>query len=69
MLHNWNGWSKDETEIKTKEKLESGIISRKKKYSWGENPERYIPGRCTITITICDSDDALNYILRKCTGG
>ena len=23
----------------------------------GKSPERYISGRCTITITICDSDD------------
>ena len=26
--------------------------------SCGENPERYIPGRCAITITICNIDDA-----------
>ena len=39
-------------------KLVSGINSRKKKFTWDENPERYIPGRCTITITIGNSDDA-----------
>ena len=26
-------------------KLESGIDSRRKKFNWGWNPERYIPGR------------------------
>ena len=28
-----------------------------KKLSRGENPERDLPGRCAITITICNSDD------------
>ena len=40
------------------EKLESGIDSRRKKLSRGENPERNLPVRCTITITICKSDDS-----------
>ena len=40
------------------EKLESGIDSRRKKLSWSENPEWYIPGRCAITITISDNEDA-----------
>ena len=40
------------------EKLESGIDSYRKNIRWGEDPEGYIPGRCTITITICNSDDA-----------
>ena len=38
--------------------LASGIDSRKKKHSRNENPERYITGRCAITIIICNSDDA-----------
>ena len=29
-----------------------------KKLSRGEKLERDLPGRCTITITICNSDDA-----------
>ena len=28
-----------------------------KKLSRSKDPERHIPGRCTITITICNSDD------------
>ena len=39
------------------EKLESGIDSRREKIRWCENPDRYIPGRCAITIIICSSDD------------
>ena len=34
------------------ENLESGIAS------WSEDLETYIPGRCTITAYICNSDDA-----------
>ena len=34
---------------------------------WGENPERYLPGRCSFIITIAMIP--LNYTLRKCTGG
>ena len=41
------------------EKLESGNDNWSKKLNWGKNPERYIPGRWTITITICDSDNAI----------
>ena len=48
------------------EKLESGIDCKMKNLNWGENSERYLPGRCTITITICDSDDATESH-RKCT--
>ena len=29
-----------------------------KKFNWGEISERDFPGRCGITITICNSDDA-----------
>ena len=46
--------------------MESGIDSRRKKLSWGKNPDRYIPGRCAITITIRNSDSA-THIFRKCT--
>ena len=31
---------------------------RRKELSRSKNPKRHIPGRCTITITICDSHDA-----------
>ena len=36
----------------------SGIDSRKKRLSGGKDPERHIPGRCTITIIIRNSGDA-----------
>ena len=39
-------------------KLEQETDSRTENLSWGENPERDLPGRCTITITICNSKDA-----------
>ena len=35
-----------------RENLESRTES-----SWGENSERYIPGRCAVTIIICNDDD------------
>ena len=38
-------------------KLESRIESRRKKFSWGKNPERNIPGWCSVII-ICYSNDA-----------
>ena len=37
--------------------LESGIDSRRTKLSRGKDPKRHIPGRCIITITICDCHD------------
>ena len=40
------------------ENLESRIDSKREKLGWSEDPKGYIPGRCTITITICNSDDA-----------
>ena len=40
------------------ENRESGIDSRWEKLSRSEDPERSIPGRCTMTITFCNSDDA-----------
>ena len=33
-------------------KLDCGFDSWMKKFSWGENPERYLPGRCVFTIII-----------------
>ena len=39
------------------ENLESEIDSRREKLNWSKDPERYIPGRSTITIIICNSDD------------
>ena len=50
-------WSK-EIYQKSHEKLESRTDSRRKKLNCGENPERYLPGRCAITITICNNDNA-----------
>ena len=38
-------------------KLESGIDSGRKKVCRRDNPERYLAGRCAITITICYSGD------------
>ena len=32
-------------------------INRRKNFSNDENPERHLPGRCTLTITICYSND------------
>ena len=34
------------------------VDNRRKMLSWGENPERGLPGMYAITITICNSDDA-----------
>ena len=42
---------------------------RVENFNWGENLERCIPGRCTITITIRNSHDATHHIFRQCTGG
>ena len=50
-------------------KLKSEIDSRKKKFSWCENPERYIPKRCAITITSCKSDDATESHTQKMQRG
>ena len=38
-------------------KLESRFDNRKKKLSWSENPERGLPWKCAIIITICYRDD------------
>ena len=38
--------------------LEIGIDSRREKLSWVKNPERYLPGKFAIIITIYDNDDA-----------
>ena len=40
------------------EQLERGTDSRRKKLSRGENPERDLPGKCAITFTIFNSNDA-----------
>ena len=37
--------------------LESGFDRNRKRLIKGKDPERHIPGKCTITITICNSDD------------
>ena len=39
---------------KVMENGESGINRCRKHFSWGENPERDLPSRCTITIIICN---------------
>ena len=38
--------------------LRSGIDNKGKKLVWEKHPERYIPGRFTATIIICNSEDA-----------
>ena len=38
--------------------MENGIDSKRKKLSRSKDPKRHIPGRCTVTITLCNSDDA-----------
>ena len=51
----------------------SGIDWRRKRFSWGENPERDIPGRCVVIFTIwCHSTTYLgntrvdtNFLKRK----
>ena len=49
-------------------KLESRTDSRRKKFNWSKSPEKDLQGRFAITITICNSDDAIQS-LKKCTGG
>ena len=39
-------------------KTGSGIDSMRNSFSWGENPEMYLPGRCIITITVCNGNYA-----------
>ena len=39
-------------------KLESQLMNRKEKLNWSENPERNLPRRITVTITICNSNYA-----------
>ena len=46
-------WQSYKVYHRKQEKLESGIDNRRKKFTWGEIPERYIPERRAITITIC----------------
>ena len=59
----------DEVNRENYEKLDSGTDGRRKKLSWGEHSERYLPGRCAITITICDSDDATQLHTKKMPWG
>ena len=51
------GWS-HKLRRENHENLQSGIDSRREKLSWNEYLKRYLPRRCTITITIYNSDDA-----------
>ena len=48
----------DKVHLRNQEKLERGTDHGRKKFSWGENPEKYFPGRCAFTITFCNSYDA-----------
>ena len=50
-------------------KLEKGIDHRRKKFIRSKIPERYLPGRCAITITICNIDEATQSHTYGCTGG
>ena len=45
----------EETMKNKRVELTAGV---KIKLSWGKNPKSDLPGRCAITITICDGDDA-----------
>ena len=47
------------------ENLESGIYRRREKFSRNKNPKRYIPRRCTITITIYNCDYATQSHIQK----
>ena len=47
------------------EKLESKTNSIRKKFSWGQNLKRYLPGSCAITIIIWITIIPLNHIFRK----
>ena len=51
------------------QKRESGIDSKKKKFSWGKNPERHLPERCAFTITICNCKNATKPHTKKCPWG
>ena len=46
------------------EKLESGINSWKKRISIGENLSRYIQGKCAITVTIYNGEDATQSLMK-----
>ena len=39
-----------------KKTWKTGMDSRRKTFYWGKNPERYLPGRCAIIITICNNN-------------
>ena len=62
-LDNWlsknveDSWQSRKLYYGNHEKLESGIDRRWKKHIWGENPEKYLPWRCVLGITICNWDD------------
>ena len=43
---------------KAYENLESGIDSRRKKFSWSQDSKRYISRSCPITVTIYNYHDA-----------
>ena len=48
-------------------KIEWGIGSWGKNFIRGKNPERHLPGRCAVAITICNSNDATQ--LQEVHGG
>ena len=61
-------WS-DKLYRKNHEELESGADNRRKKLSLNKDPKRYFPRKYTITLTIPNSHDATNHILKKCRAG
>ena len=54
---------------KTMKTWRGELTAEREKLNRSEDPERYIPGRCTITINICNSDDAIQPHTQECTGG
>ena len=51
-------WQSHKIYQRNHDKQESGIDSRRKNFSRGENPVKHLPGRCTFPITICNGNDA-----------
>ena len=47
------------------ERLENGIISKRTKSSKSENPKKQFTGTLTLTITICNSNDAIIVLVRR----
>ena len=41
------------------EKFENRINTWRKNFRWGDDPEMYVPKRCSFNLTICNRDDAI----------